>query len=219
MALYYLDHDPQAAARYALDAHLAAGQVCAVTALSNAWHRVNPGYLPLDLKAPYDGLFLRRSSPPRGTQATLQQPNPDPFYEERAGDPTYWLLKGQRIGMQAWEAAPGSLWAAATALQYGWVYAYGVALAHEHKYRFGYFTAALPQLWTLEGAPPHLLSEEGNFTAPVPIVPGDCIVLDEDGCYNTVESYRQYYRLHKQALFAWHRRGEPAWLREGLPGP
>lgn len=220
VVLYYLDHDPAQAARYSLDVHLSSGAASAVIALSNVWHAVNPEHLPLDLESPYGGLFARRSPPAKAGQATLQAEHPDRFYEERSGDRTYWLLMGQRIGGLTWQDHPNSLWAAAGAANYRWAHAYGVACAHEHKYRFGYYPSTLPQLWTLEALPPQLLKDEEAQTAPTPIVPGDSIVLDDDGYYDTVESYRQYYRLHKQALFHWYRRGPPTWLQEDPPpGP
>lgn len=219
IALYYLDHDPQLAARYALGAHLGAGQLAAVAALSNAWHRFNPHYLPMDAEAPYGRLFTRRTPVAQARHPVVQADPADAFYEERSGDATYWLLLGQAIGMPREVEHPNSLWAQASAANYRWVHAYGVALAHEFQYRHGYCPGTLPQLWTLEALPPDLLSCTAPQTAPVPLVPPDCVRLEADGCYDTVESYRAYYRRHKQAIHNWQRRGAPPWLgEEASPG-
>jgi hypothetical protein len=214
VALYYLDHDPQAAARYALGAHLGLGQLAMLAALSNAWHRFNPHYLPIDEKCAYAPLFTRRTPVARARHAVAQEDPADPFYEERSGDPTYWMLMGQKIAMPRAEDHPNSLWVRASAANYRWAHAYGVALAHEFQYRHGYLPGTLPQLWTLESLPPDLLGCTQPQTAPTPIVPEDSVVLDADGCYDTVESYRTYYRRHKRAIHNWQSRGAPAWLED-----
>lgn len=219
VALYYLDHDPAAAARYTLGAHLGLGQLAVITALSNAWHRFNPHYLPIEQKCPYAVLFTRRTPVAQARHPTLQTDPADPFYEERSGDPTYWLLMGQKVGMPKAEDHPNSLWAATSGANYRWAHAYGVALAHEFQYRHGYLPGTLPQLWTLEALPPDLVTDGTPLQSPVPIVPGDCVVLDADGCYDTVGSYRTYYRRHKQAIHSWQHRGAPAWLTEVPGGP
>ena len=217
VTLYYLSHDPVEAAAQALDAHVTAGQLAVVTMLSNAWHERNPNVLPIDETSPLDQLYKRRSPPPSGSQATLHYDNPDPFYKESAGDKPYWLLKGQRIGEYRHFEHANAEWARASRANYNWAWQYGLALAEEFRRRWGYYTLLLPQLWTLEDAPPWLDAEVPT-TQPSPVVPANSIVMDEDGYYDTVGSYRAYYLLHKRSLFKWTGRPEPAWVKEAPTG-
>ena len=65
-------------------------------------------------------------------------------------------------------------------------------------------------LWTLEAEPPHLIEDE-EATEPVPDVTADCLV-EEDGFYKPVDSYRLFYVRQKRALLCWTRRGVPEWI-------
>lgn len=217
LALYYLSHDPAGVAPQLLDAHLTGAAQKAVTILSNAWHELNPTYLPIDEISPVAALFARRSPAALMRHPTLQADPPDAFYVEFSGDLPYWLLKGQRIGEFRYDVHSNSRWAQSCAEAYRWVHAYGVAAEVEFHRRFNRHTLMLPQLWTLEDPPPGLSA--APLTQPDPIVPADCLVLDSDGMYDTIESYRQYYRLHKTALYKWTRTTPPDWAREATPGP
>lgn len=210
LALYYLAHDPAEAARAACDYHVRAGWTAALGLLGNAWHRLNPLYLPLARadSAPYGHLFMRRVLPARRPGATLQGPAADPFYEEFLSQ-SYWLVLGQRIPDPVHTEHPYNTWLAGGTGNYRWVWAWGMALADEHLYRWGRYPTDLPLVWTLEAAPPGL--PEAPQTEPVPVGAGDSAVV-VDGCYDAVASYRAAYVADKQPILKWTRRALPPWL-------
>ncbi len=211
VVLYYLSHDPVEAAQAACDFHVGSGLVSAVAMLSCAWHELNPNQLPLDAKAPYEGLFLRYTPPARQRDARAVTGG-DPFYPTYTGDRSCWLLGAQRIGDYTHSAHPNSQWARSSAANYRWAHSWGIALSEEHKYRFGRYHRDTPMLWTLEPTPPHLESTQGA-TEPAPVVPADSVVTDSDGYFDTPASYRLYYNLHKQALMQWTKRKSPVWAQ------
>lgn len=205
--LYYLDHDPVAAAQAAADMHVALGLGAAVKALSAAWHVHNVMTHNIDDKLPYGHLLTRRTPPASYTQATLQARGPDPLYKESPSEQSYYLLCGQRIGGPS-PPYPVCDWTASSADNYAWVWAHGLALCVEHQHRWRVPHTLTPALWSLEHVPPELPS---GLTAPTPDVPADCAVI-VDGCYDTPASYRAHYVAHKQALLKWTKRAPPSWL-------
>lgn len=211
VVLYYLDHDPAEAARQACDAHVASGILSAVAMLSCAWHELNQDCLPLDHVAPYGGMFLRYTPPPRNGERVEVQ-GPDPLYATHTGDPVCWLLAGQRIGNYTHGAHPNCRWVRSAGGNYRWAHAWGSSLATEHKHRFGRYPPATPMLWTLEDPPPYI-RECGEATEPAPQVPEDSLVTDAEGYFDTPASYRMYYNLHKQPLLQWTKRKPPAWAQ------
>ncbi len=209
VTLHYLDVDPALAARAACDYHVRAGLRAAVVMLAAAWHQVNPMYTPLDAEPAYGHLFARRVLPPRSPQATLHERSWDPFYVEELGR-SYWLLCGQKLPDRPAHADhPYCIWARSTAGNYRWVWAWGTALAAEHKHRWGALPPELPLLWTLEPAPPGTPDEPA--AEPVPLGTGDATVI-VDGYYDAVQSYRAAYVADKQPILKWTRRAPPPWL-------
>lgn len=211
VVLYYLDHDPYAAAAAACDVHVASGIVSAVTMLSCAWHVLNPDALAFDAPAPYAGLFSKCVPPAqRGLKERVS--SPDAMYAVQTGDAPFWLLCKQRIAGYAHTDYSNCQWARATGGNYSYTYALGCALAIEHARRFGFAHSLTPQLWTLEDAPPYIREREES-TEPQPLVPEDSLALDADGYFDTPASYRNYYNLHKQPLLQWTNRIPPVWAQ------
>lgn len=208
MVVYYLHHDALRAARFACDAHLWSGAHSAVQLLSNAWHELNGAYLPLESNHPYAALFASRTPPARSGQPERQTSAPDPLYAEFSGDKRYWLLMGQRIGGYMHAEHPNCVWARASTGNYLWVHAWGTECAREYQFRTGKRHPATPTLWTLEALPPHLM-DGSDQTEPMPVVPHPVVV---DGCYDAVQSYREYYVNHKQPMLKYTRRDPPPWL-------
>lgn len=209
VVLYYLDHDPVLCARWLCDWHLPAALTSAVAMLTNAWHAVNPAYLPLEQPGKYGHLFARRAPVSGPEWGTLQQKNKDAFYEE-FGSEFYWVALGQRIKPPFHPDHPNCAWAGAAGGNYRWVVAHAWALVEEAKYRFNRTPAELPYLFTLEAEPPQLWQDE-EATEPPPAVPPECAVT-VDGYFDTPASYKEYYAAKKQPILKWTRRAPPPWL-------
>lgn len=203
----YLDRDPVAAAQAHTDFHVVTGVRHAVQLLSNAWHELlNPMYQQIEEADDYPQTFTRH--PGRGEPKDLGFP-------ELKGEPSYWMLFGQRILQLAHQGHPHSVWAMGNRLQYDWVHAYAIALCEEHSLRFGKPHPMQPLAWTLELVPAPISSAKADFSEPAPVVPERCLVLDGE-YYDAIASYRNYYVLEKQPLLKWTRREPPEWiLRKG----
>lgn len=211
-ALYYLDHDPKAAAQALPYALLGAAPGCAAKLLTAVWHRHNPATLPLDAEATYARLFGSRAPKAMFRQATLQEDSPDPFYKEFSGDKPYALLLGQKVLPPEFATHPNVTWVQSCKAAYQWAHAYGMHAAHEWHLRTRRKHPTLPQLWTLEHLPPDLLNDDDPLYTPDPQVPGNCILLDSDGNYDTVSSYRLDLITNKRALWNWPTGCTPQWL-------
>lgn len=212
--VYYLDHDPTQAAQWACDHHVVTGVRSAVQLLSHAWAQQNPEFLPIVQTSAYEGLFARRTPPPRFGQRKVQAGRPDTFYEEFTGDPPYHLLMGQRIDYGNFRffstKHTNAEWVRGNTEAYEWVRAWGLALADEHKLRYSRAHRWLPKLWTLEACPPWLPTEE--LTAPEPVMGEEFKLIDSAGCYNTPDSYKLYYVRAAFPLLKWTNRAAPPWL-------
>lgn len=209
--VYYLDHDPVLAAQAHYDVHVAPCAAMAAGLLSNAWHVAhNPELRPLDAPAePLDRAFGRCVPPARRGAPELWKGG-DSFHDSRTGDAPYYTLWGQRIlGPLRTEDDPHARWVSSGPENYLWVWQLGMSLCAEHAFRFGSRLPAEPVLWTLELLPPGL--GEDPRSEPVPQVPRGELV-EVDGYYDAVASYRAYYLADRRALASYTNRRPPCWF-------
>lgn len=184
--VFYLDHDPRAAAQAHCDAHCVKMIVETAQILSTVWHVAAPDLV----------------------ESGWDQPGKDVVPEGEVP----WLhyrVAGQRVYRKTHPAHPSVLWAAANAGNYRWLQRLGIELLEEYSFRYGRQHASAPVLWTLELAPP-TLSADPMYEPPA-VMPED-LVVTADGYVDAVASYRNYYAEAKQALLKWKRRGPPQWI-------
>jgi hypothetical protein len=110
---------------------------------------------------------------------------------------------------------PSAIWCRQSTSNYMWLYNLLVDLCKEYTYRYG-------KVHKVESS--GMLGKEGlyyfpakiaigPFTGPTPAMPDDCKVPGD-----SLESYRNYYRMNKQHLASWkgkiNSREEPEWFKE-----
>jgi hypothetical protein len=100
-------------------------------------------------------------------------------------------------------------WTAASFANYCWTFTYAATLALECVARLGASDALLACVWGYEAAP--MADDNDGAAQPVPLVPEQFVVLDGDGCYDTVESYRTALRMAQHEL-VYTTRKPPEWL-------
>ena len=98
---------------------------------------------------------------------------------------------------------PCTLWAGENLSNFRYLVALATELNTEYKYRF-FHIKNHKSFDVIQSLPePDILDEP--MTTPALAMPDDC------KCDDPVESYRNYYRQHKQHLAKWTRRGAPDW--------
>lgn len=99
---------------------------------------------------------------------------------------------------------PSAVWCRTTNNNYNWLYAHLTALLDEYTYRYG----KIHKCEFLRGplsVPP--------FNIPIgPKWPVTEAMPDEYKVENSVESYRNYYRVGKKHLHKWTKRQQPEWI-------
>ena len=186
MNIFYLDHDPRAAAQAHCDAHCVKMVLETAQILSTVWHVAAPKLVESDWDNP------ARDVVPPGEVPWL-----------------HYRVAGQRIYRKTHEAHPCVVWARANAGNYRWLHSLGLELLVEYEYRYGRKHAVEPVMWTLELAPPGL--PDKPMYEPPAVMPEE-LVVTADGYVDAVASYRAYYTEAKQALLKWKRRGPPQWI-------
>lgn len=189
--IFYLDHDPAAAARAHCDTHVVKMIVETAQILSTVWHLHQP-------------------------QAVTVEWNLDPDYHLKLAaldrdEQGVWCahLGRQRIYKKTHPGHPCCVWAGESKENYDWLWQLGMELCDEYTYRYKKRHATLGVLRTLEGAPPKLA--DTPQTQPPPVMPEEFTVSKEE-YYDTVASYRRLYVEGKQRLLKWTKREPPSWL-------
>lgn len=99
---------------------------------------------------------------------------------------------------------PSAVWCRQSNNNYNWLYCHFEALLKEYTYRYGKqhkCTELAPYLRN----PPKAINV-GPFTPVTPAMP------DEYKADNSVDSYRNYYRIAKERMHKWTNRLPPEWL-------
>lgn len=185
--IFYLDDDPEQAARYHCDRHLAKALLWSAQILSMVWFNnsvpkndVVDSVLSLDWAHPI---------------------NPPPYGQLAHSDAR---LAGQRIYFTGGNDHPCVAWAGQYGGNYDWLYRLGMALLAEFRHRFERIHSTQPVLRVLELLPPSLIASACIITPPPPVVPDEFVVRSE------VESYRRYY--DKLTVLNYTNRNRPEWL-------
>jgi hypothetical protein len=205
--IFQLSADPVTAAREHCDKHVVKMVLETAQLLSTVWHlQASPYMRPIteaDKVGPLKGYLKAHAEKgqPKRHVADLD----GPVY---SGEEVH-LLGGQRIYKPTHAGHPCTEWARLSVGNYKWLWALGVALAHEYTYRYGKTHATEPVLWALERLPPGLAAAPMSWMPPV--MPDQFKVIDADGCYDTVASYRKYIWVEKAHFCQWTRRDEPEW--------
>ena len=214
MNILMLDLNPEMAARYHCDKHLAPMIIDLARLLSSAWHYLdNDEYKPLEELPETEAttpwlrkhVRLARSGPELHHQANV--------VGEWSG--AWWLLHGQRVYNKVPEDDhPCFVWVRQLGGNYRWAWELAANLTKEYTHRFGRVHPTTPVIWTLEAIPPSLLPTEDQWTEAVPVVSeGSKVIVD--GYYDTVASYRRHYAIHVTEP-TWTKRPEPDWLQDVL---
>ena len=101
---------------------------------------------------------------------------------------------------------PSTKWARENRVQYEWLYQHFVALCDEYTHRYGKVHMTDRKLREKLSVVPDL--PVGEFSDPPQCMFED--VKTED----TVEAYRNYYRVYKRRFARWTRRNVPDWFTE-----
>ena len=98
---------------------------------------------------------------------------------------------------------PSTKWARENRAQYEWLYQHFVALCDEYTHRYGKVHMTDQKLREKLSVSPDL--PEGEFTDPP-----QCM-FDDVKTEDTVEAYREYYRVYKSGFARWTGRNVPDW--------
>lgn len=128
----------------------------------------------------------------------------------RRVDPVAYTLAGQRVypPLEHTEHACAE-WVRESLGNYDWLWRLGMYLLDEYELRYARKHPVRPVLWTLESQPSLPPLEQSE---PPCAMPEACRVSNE-GFYDAVASYRNYYLTAKVHLLKWTKRKEPTWIK------
>lgn len=100
---------------------------------------------------------------------------------------------------------PSTVWARSGADNYMWLFNHMVETTREYTYRYGKRHKCCDLLDALSKVPDNIARV--SFTQPPPAMDKQYIISDD-----SVENYRNYYRLGKIHLHSWKNRPVPDWI-------
>lgn len=100
---------------------------------------------------------------------------------------------------------PSAVWVRQSNQNYIYLYFLWLALMEEYTYRYGKNHACERLIEVLDNLPDNI--DDKDFSYPPCCMPDECKTGD------TIESYRNYYMMHKSHLFAWKNRPVPDWVK------
>lgn len=100
---------------------------------------------------------------------------------------------------------PCSVWVRSSKANYEWLYDLFYELCEEYTYRYGKVHLCDTKLKNVLAFVPKNIPD-------IPMTPFALAMPDECKEEDPVESYRNYYRTHKQHLLSWSKRPEPEWI-------
>jgi hypothetical protein len=104
---------------------------------------------------------------------------------------------------------PSAVWCRASNNNYNWLHYHLMALLSEYTYRYGKVHKCATLAEALK-SPPHGI-HVGWLTPVTPAMPDEFKVP-----HNTVESYRNYYRIAKKRMHKWTNRPTPEWINQDV---
>lgn len=100
---------------------------------------------------------------------------------------------------------PSAVWCRTNNNNYIWLYCHLLALFNEYTYRYGKRHKCEAMIDWLKSAPYNIST--GYLTPVTPAMPDEYKVPN-----NSIESYRNYYRIAKSRMHKWTKREPPKWL-------
>ena len=120
-----------------------------------------------------------------------------------------WMLPDIDMDLNLYDAThvnhPSAVWCRATVHNYGWLYQHFVALMDEYTYRYGKVHKCESMSQWLVYPPKNIKIAE--LTPVTPAMPDEYKVPGD-----SVESYRNYYRIAKERMHKWTKREKPIWI-------
>lgn len=102
---------------------------------------------------------------------------------------------------------PSSVWCRQSAANYQWLYWHFVGLIDEYYHRYGKVHKCDAMKSVLSNLPKNI--KHSAFTQPTPAMDAKYIISKD-----SVENYRNYYKLGKRHLHKYTKREMPDWLKE-----
>lgn len=105
---------------------------------------------------------------------------------------------------------PSAIWCRSSYLRYLWLANLTKALCDEYTYRYGNVHKCERDGlvdWLYNNVPKNI-NMDMTFDLPTPAMPDECKVPGD-----IVQSYRNYYLMHKSRMFNWKRREVPDWIQ------
>lgn len=105
---------------------------------------------------------------------------------------------------------PCAIWVRESYENYMWLFNLFINLCDEYTYRYNKIHLCDTKFrYLLEKPPKNIIKKE---LTPFPLaMPDDCKIYREDGTYNAIECYRNYYKLHKSHISSWKKNSIPYW--------
>lgn len=99
---------------------------------------------------------------------------------------------------------PSAIWVRQSENNYRWLYEHFKALCEEYTYRYGKIHRTEEKMSNVLCLIPANIPYNVDFTPPPLCMPDDCKVIGDN-----VESYRNYYNIHKNQISHWKQRPQP----------
>lgn len=183
MNIFYVDKDPVISAQSLVDKHIVKMVLESCQLLSTA-HRILDGTEYVERK------YVQGSLPARYRNVKR------------------WRLPDEREQI-LYSAThinhPSAVWCRDTIYNYDWLYQHFVALLNEYTYRYGKVHKCDAMSQWLVYPPKNIKIAE--LTPVTPAMPDEYKVPG-----NSVESYRNYYRIAKERMHKWTKREKPVWI-------
>lgn len=101
---------------------------------------------------------------------------------------------------------PSAVWVRQRSGNYIWLFDHFVALLDEYTYRYGKVHKCSQLIPYLKNIPDNI--PDGVFTRPTPAMADEYIISE-----NSLDNYRNYYKLGKTHLHSWKNREPPDWIK------
>lgn len=211
MNIFFIDLDPDVAARQLVDKHVVKMIVESAQLLSTA-HRVLDGTMTTEVR---QTPITRETG--RMINYMVTDDGPEPYWSSY---PETEIIGYKRRRVKVWGLPdarqpilyaashmnhPSGLWARTTRDNYMWLFHHMDTMMDEYTYRYGKVHSTERLVAALQN-PPNNLTRTGMTPAPS-CMPDDCKVGD------LVTNYRTYYNKYKRHIFNWKRRPTPDWIR------
>lgn len=187
MNIFYLDRDAKLAAQYHCDKHVVK-MIIEYAQLMSTAHRMLDGTQYIEQK------YVQGSFPARWRK--MKRWGLDDHRESI-------LYKASHINH------PSAVWARQELSHYQWLWNLASELCQEYRFRYGgdqdkqHKTSLVIQSLSFA---PNNIPRAGIFTEPPQAMPEDVKIIND-----SVEAYRNYYRVHKRRFAKWKVRAEPEW--------